>query len=49
MDGNLLEGQMTAQAHRLIREWAMAHPAELSENWNLAEQHLPLKRIPPLS
>ena len=48
LDGGLLEGQMTGQACRLIREWAAAHPAELGENWRLAEQHLPLKRIPPL-
>ncbi|MFZ2278748.1 MAG: DUF4160 domain-containing protein [Prosthecobacter sp.] len=49
LDGTLMEGEMTGQAYRLVREWAAIHPAELNENWNLAEQHLPLKRIPPLS
>ncbi|MBL9182671.1 MAG: DUF4160 domain-containing protein [Verrucomicrobiaceae bacterium] len=49
LDGALMEGAMSPQARRLIREWAAGHGAELAEDWQLAQQHLPLKRIPPLA
>jgi hypothetical protein len=29
-------------------EWAAAHRAELMEDWNLARQQQPLKRVAPL-
>jgi hypothetical protein len=38
-----MEGSLSGQALRLIREWAGQHVNELSENWQLAEKHLPLK------
>jgi hypothetical protein len=44
-----MEGSLSGQALRLIREWAGQHVNELSENWQLAEKHLPLKRIQPLN
>jgi Domain of unknown function (DUF4160) len=49
LDGGLMEGSMSKQAQRLLREWAGLHPSELAENWDLAEKHLPLNRIPPLT
>ncbi|MEN3943274.1 DUF4160 domain-containing protein [Prosthecobacter sp. SYSU 5D2] len=49
LDGGLMEGSFSGQAHRLIREWADLHATELAENWDLAEKHLPLKRISPLT
>jgi hypothetical protein len=48
-DGGLMEGEFSAHGQRLVREWAAEHAAELHENWALAQQHLPLKRIQPLS
>lgn len=48
-DGTIMEGSLSGQALRLIREWAGQHVNELSENWQLAEKHLPLKRIQPLN
>lgn len=48
-DGSLIEGSFPAKAHRLIREWAALHAAELQEDWALAERHLPLKPIPSLT
>jgi len=32
----------------LILEWAFDHKKELTENWNLAEEKQPLKKIEPL-
>lgn len=49
LDGALMEGSMSGQALRLIREWSALHPGELHDNWQLAVQHLPLNRIPPLT
>lgn len=48
-DGSLMEGAFSTQAQRLIREWSSRFHDELDENWDLAQQHLPLKRIPPLT
>jgi hypothetical protein len=33
---------------RLVLEWASLHKQELLENWQLARQGQPLKRIAPL-
>jgi hypothetical protein len=48
LEGALLQGTLSSQAQRLIVEWAALHQAELFKNWELAENHLPLQRIPPL-
>ncbi|MDR7536985.1 MAG: DUF4160 domain-containing protein [Armatimonadota bacterium] len=39
---------MSPRALRLVLEWAELHKAELLENWELAQQGQPLKRIAPL-
>ena len=45
--GNI-HGQFPVRALRLVLEWANLHKEELIENWQLARQGQPLKRIAPL-
>jgi len=48
-DGELLAGAIGSRtALRLIREWALAHEAELQANWSSARAGEPLMRIAPL-
>jgi hypothetical protein len=50
IDGfDVLDGDLPVRAHRLIREWAGAHQAELRENWQRAQAHEPVLSIDPLS
>ena len=44
----VLEGQIPPRVLGLVTEWAALHRAQLSENWNLARDHAPLKMIQPL-
>jgi len=44
----LLEGNLSARAARLVREWATLHQAELAADWELARRQEPLRRIEPL-
>ncbi len=39
---------MPKRALKMIFDWFENHKTELLENWNLARQHEPLKRIEPL-
>lgn len=41
-------GQFPNRALRLVLEWCKLHQGELLENWELARQRKPLKRIAPL-
>jgi hypothetical protein len=41
-------GQFPPRALKLVLEWMSLHTAELLENWQLAKQGQPLKRIAPL-
>ena len=43
-----IHGNFPARALKLVLEWANLHKAELLENWQLARQGQPLKRIAPL-
>jgi hypothetical protein len=45
--GNI-HGQFPVRALRLVLEWANLHKEELIENWQLARQGQPLRRIAPL-
>ena len=45
--GNI-HGQFPVRALRLVLEWASLHREELIENWQLARQGQPLRRIAPL-
>jgi hypothetical protein len=44
----VISGQFPRRALALVREWHDLYKSELLENWELARQHHPLKRIPPL-
>jgi len=46
LSGN--EGSLPKKVISLILEWAFDHKKELTENWNLAEEKQPLKKIEPL-
>ena len=43
-----VHGTLPPRTLRLVLEWAQLHEAELLENWELARQGEPLKRIEPL-
>jgi hypothetical protein len=43
-----IHGTFPPRALKLVLEWMSLHTAELSENWQLAKQGQPLKRIAPL-
>ena len=43
-----IHGQFPPRALNLVLEWMNLHTAELPENWQLAKQGQPLKRIAPL-
>ena len=44
-----IHGQFPPRALKLVLEWMSLHTAELLENWQLAEQGQPLKRMAPLA
>lgn len=46
--GDLISGKLPKRALALVAEWRADHKAELRENWDLARQHTPLKKIAPL-
>ena len=49
LEGEILVGTLSSRtARRLIKEWAMAHRAELQANWERLQQGEPLERIAPL-
>ena len=43
-----VNGQFPRRALSHVLEWYELHQRELIENWELAEQRLPLNKIPPL-
>jgi hypothetical protein len=43
--GEVIEGRLPSTAARLVKQWALAHQAELLANWNRARAKLPLERI----
>ena len=48
-DGELLAGSIHSRtAHRLIREWTLAHQSELNDNWRRGADRVPFERIQPL-
>jgi len=42
------QGWLAPRVHGLVMEWAALHKEELREDWALAEQQAPLKKIKPL-
>ena len=47
-DGRILSGVFPRRAQSLVQEWLALHKDELRENWRLARQRKPLKRVAPL-
>lgn len=45
----VLDGRMPPRALGLVMEWASAHQDELLEDWNLAKNNQPPKKIAPLA
>jgi len=43
-----VEGRFPKRALRALLEWHEIYRDRLEEDWELAERHQPLKRIPPL-
>jgi len=48
IESGTIHGEFPPRALRLVLEWANLHKQELIENWQLARQGQPLKRIAPL-
>lgn len=49
LDGEILAGNIRSRtARRLIKEWSLAHGAELEANWSRARAGEVLERITPL-
>jgi Domain of unknown function (DUF4160) len=44
--GAIIGGSLPAAVHRLVREWAARHRAELMDNWQRARARRALQRIP---
>jgi hypothetical protein len=44
----ILRGQLAPRVHGLVMEWAALHKEELLQDWSLAENQAPLKKIKPL-
>jgi hypothetical protein len=43
--GDVLSGSLPRTAARLVKQWTLAHQAELQENWKRARAKLALERI----
>ena len=43
--GEIINGHLPANAARLVRQWTLAHRAELDDNWQRARSNTPLVRI----
>lgn len=48
VESGKIHGEFPERALRLVLEWANLHRGELIENWQLARQGRPLRRIAPL-
>ena len=48
VESGTIHGQFPPRALKLVVEWKDLHKPELLENWQLAKQGHPLKRIAPL-
>jgi len=44
----MVQGRMSRRAINMVFEWYEKHKGELMENWELAENRKPLKKIPSL-
>lgn len=46
--GEVIEGNLSARALRLVEEWRLLHKDELVNDWVLAQDRQPLIKIEPL-
>jgi len=45
----VLQGSLPRRALKLVKEWLRLHRQELLEDWDRAEDRVPLHQIPPLA
>jgi len=45
----IVQGRMSRRELRMVLEWSENYQTELMEDWELARNRLPLRRIPPLN
>lgn len=43
--GTITDGCLPKKAAKIVKEWCLAHQAELLENWDRAQRFEPLERI----
>ena len=43
--GDVVEGKLPTTAARMVKQWTLAHQAELTANWDRAPAKLSLERI----
>ncbi|MGA7616854.1 MAG: DUF4160 domain-containing protein [Thermoanaerobaculia bacterium] len=48
IEDGVVTGEMSGRALMLIREWWQMHRDELEDNWDRAQQRIPLRPIDPL-
>ena len=48
IDNGAIEGKFPRKALKAVRKWYAVHKEELVEDWELAQKHAELKKIPPL-
>lgn len=46
--GEIMSGAVPPRVKALVLEWLVLHRAELTRDWELAAQRMPLKKIAPL-
>ncbi len=48
IDSGVVQGKFPRRALSAVLDWFSLHQQELAENWELARQELPLRKIEPL-
>jgi len=48
IEGGVVSGKFPKRALTHVMEWLELHKSELLENWELAKQRMPLKKVDPL-
>lgn len=46
VSGEILEGKLPRPATKIVKEWALLHQKELLENWERAQNLMPLEMVP---
>jgi len=49
LTGDMIEGRLPRRQYRLVREWLEQNRAAMLDNWQRAQQTLPLLPVPPLA